>query len=653
MPESVKGLENWRVTERRPDPDQERAIRHTAGAAQVFAGPGSGKTYVTVHRIKYLIEHHGADPAHILVITFTKAAAREMQERFFRLMEPDRPSVKFGTFHAVFYHILKQSSQYRGYTIITEAEKKKLIHKIIRMHKRFANIQEEDIEEVIACINNINICSSALGSTSGTKPPSIQNLTMEDMAFLSEEYDSFLNEFKQMDFDGIVRHCRNLLRDDPGILSKWQRQFTYIMIDEFQDISPDQYELVNLLALPENNLFVVGDDDQSIYGFRGASPACMQIFMRDHPDARRMFLNTNYRCNVKIVEAAGRVIEENADRVKKKIKAVHDRGDGLRLNIFENAQEQERFLTGDIKCRQNAGRLKDCAMICRTNYDCAMWAQTLKKNHIPFIVKEKPANPYEHFVIRDIMAYLALAQGQMYRRHMLRIMNRPVRYLKRASLSEETVSEKEMLTYYHDAPVLQQEVRRLFHDIGTLRGRKLYLQIHYIRNVIGYDKYLHDKYGMEKAAEYIRIADGFQKLSEEFCSYEAMKDYISQYSVPEDAQPGKMEDGLYLMTMHASKGLEFDTVYLPDCQEGKIPSARSDSPEETEEERRMLYVAMTRAKKELCITAYKGKGGKDMPSRFLKCLCQSSSPTSSSNSDASRYSSKASATASYSSSSSI
>lgn len=643
---------------------------HTVGPAQVFAGPGSGKTYVTVHRIKQLVTKTGIDPSHILVITFTKAAALEMQERFFRLMEPERPPVRFGTFHAVFYHILKQSAQFRGYSIITESEKKKLLRQIIHMHKCFACIQEEDLEEIIACI-------SAYQKTSSVRALSLQKLREEDIVFLTKEYESYMSEFRQMDFGGIMRHCRILLRDNPKILSMWQSQFQYILIDEFQDISPDQYEIVRLLAAPEHNLFIVGDDDQSIYGFRGASPDSMQTFMKDYPDADRIFLDVNYRCGGQIVEAAGKVVSENQNRVDKKIRAAHENGQGFRLELFEDEDGQERYLTDKLHEKMEQGSLDQCAIICRTNYDCAFWAQILHKSNIPYSMKETPKNPFEHFVVRDIMAYLALADGKYDRKYFLRIMNRPVRFFRRESVSEEQISMEGMLKYYRNSPALQEEVRRLFHDLDNLRGKKVYLQIHYIRNIIGYDRYLKEKYGADKAEELIRTAAEFQELAKNFFTYTEINDYISQYDealqqgrMRESAddkqqqrnQPGKADDKqhsekdcgkIHLMTMHASKGLEFDTVYLPDCQEGKIPSAKSKTIEEIEEERRMFYVAMTRAKRELCITAYKGKSGKDSPSRFLKCLCHSSSSTSSSNSEASRYSSKASATASYSSSSSI
>ncbi len=646
--------------ERKPDPSQERAIRHAAGPAQIIAGPGSGKTYVTVHRIRHLITDLGVQPSQILVITFTKAAALEMQDRFFKLMEPERPPVRFGTFHAVFYHILKQSPQYRGYSIITESERRKLFRQILHMHKRFACVQEEDLEEIIS-----SACAcGGRSSAQETKTPSLQKLDAEDIAFLYQEYEAYLREFAQMDFDGIVRHCLSLLRERPDFLRAWQERFRYILVDEFQDISPKQYEITRLLAAPDNNLFIVGDDDQSIYGFRGASPDSMQDFMRDYPEAERIFLDTNYRCGAAIVEAAGRVVAENQNRIAKDIRAARKEGD-FRLSVAESEAEQERYLLEALRGKKESGQLPRCAVICRTNYDCSLWAQKLRAQGIPCVLKEKPKNPFEHFVVRDLMAYLALADGRRERRHFLRIMNRPVRYLRRESVPNERICMEETLSYYRETPALQEAVRRLFRDFDNLRGKSLRLQIHYIRRVIGYDGYLRDKYGAEKAEELLRTAENFQSMAERFASWRELDDYISQFGEEireahaQKAAEGRggqtvKPDGLQLMTMHAAKGLEFDYVYLPDCQEGKIPYSKSKTEAQIEEERRMFYVAMTRAKSELCVTAYQGKSGKDQPSRFLKCLVQSSSSsTSSSNSAASRYSSKASATASYSSSSSM
>ena len=600
------------------NPNQELAILHTAGPAQVIAGPGSGKTFVTVHRILHLITEWGVDPARILVITFTKAAALEMQERFFRLTQPKRPPVRFGTFHAVFYHILKQSARYQGYSIMTESEKRKQIRQIVRMYSRFASVQEEDLEELTALVSNRKTGAKQ-------KKTAIQNITEEDIGFLVKEYESYQQEFGQMDFDDIMILCHRLLVSEADTLARWQEQFQYILVDEFQDISPLQYEIVKMLAAPQHNLFIVGDDDQSIYGFRGASPDSMQQFGRDYPQASFILLDQNYRCHGRIVAAALRVIGENHNRIVKQIQAVHETGDGFCLRQYEQEEVKQRALLQEMHRIRQEGKLSGCAMICRTNYDCAMWAQILRKGGIPFSMKERPANRFRHFVVQDILAYLTLAEEAegFQRRHFLRIMNRPVRYLKRDSVAGETVREKELLCWYDGSPVLQERIRRLFQDIGHLRGMGLCLQIHYIRNIIGYDGYLREKYGPEKAGELVRIGEEFQEFSGQFAALQEMWEYIAGYEdTLKDVQERNREeeDALHLLTMHASKGLEFDRVYLPDCQEGKIPSAKSVTEAEIEEERRMFYVAMTRAKHSLCLMTVKGKTGKDAPSRFLACF---------------------------------
>lgn len=602
---------------------QMQAVSHFQGPCLVIAAPGSGKTFVTVHRIRHLITHQGIDPAHILVITFTKAAALEMQERFFRIMEPERPPVRFGTFHAVFYHILKQSAKYQGYSIMTESEKRKQIRQIIHMYNRFACLQEEDLEELTDAVSKYKISASC-------RPFSVHGITEEDIRFILKEYQAYQQEFRQMDFDDIMIYCHNLLLEETEVLKLWQGQFQYILVDEFQDISPMQYEIIKLLAAPEQNIFIVGDDDQSIYGFRGASPDIMQRFRQDYPEAEQILLDRNYRCHRKIVEVALKVIGGNHNRISKAIYAVHGNGEGFQLRLYENKAEEKAYFIQELRCRQEKKQLNSCAVICRTNYDCAMWAQTLRRNAIPFHIKELSGSQFRHFVNLDIMAYLMLADGDLKRKNFLRIMNRPVRYLKRDSMPEESVTEDKMLQYYQESPVLQERIRKLFQDIHNLQGKKLYLQIHYIRNVIGYDSYLKEKYGVHRAEELVRIAVEFQEFSRQFQSLGEMKAYIASYEETlreiqiqkrqETNAEAQTEQRINLLTMHAAKGLEFDTVYVPDCQEGKIPSTKSVTEEELEEERRMFYVAMTRARQELWLMAYKGKTGKDVPSRFLACL---------------------------------
>lgn len=585
---------------------------HTVGPAQIIAGPGSGKTFVTVNRIRHLILEEGVDPAHILVITFTKAAALEMQQRFFTLMEGERPPVWFGTFHAVFYHILKQSAQYRGYTIITESERRKLIRNIIHMHRQFLYLQEEDIEEILGAIGSYR---------QGTRREDmqIQKMKPEDLEFLVTEYQSYLQEFQQFDFDDLMRQCLKLFQEDAACLARWQAQFQYIQVDEFQDISPAQYEIVRMLAAPEDNLFIVGDDDQSIYGFRSASPESMMQFLKDYREAVQVPLDVNYRCHEEIVAAAGRIIAENKKRLPKEIRAAHRQGEGVELCTCEDEGELRRIVVERLTEEQKNGALTHCAMICRTNFACGLWSQVLYSAGIPYVMKEKRKNRFEHFVIRDIRAYLALGQGELWRKHFLRIMNRPLRYLRRDSMPEEKIDKEQMLSCYCTMPAMQETLRRLFRDLECLSSKKLHLQIHYIRKVIGYENFLRDKYGSNRAEELVRITEEFETFSKQFATVEDMNDYIEHYTelLQEPLEKG---EGIALMTMHASKGLEFDTVYLPDCNEGQTPSSQSVTEEEIEEERRMFYVAMTRAKHKLCLFTSKGKTGKDGPSRFLKSL---------------------------------
>lgn len=591
---------------------QEEAIQHTDGPAAVLAGPGSGKTFVTTHRIHRLITSQGVEPAQILVITFTKAAALEMQERFFRLMKDERPPVRFGTFHAVFYYILRQSAQYRGYTIITETERRKLVRDIMHAHKRFLGLKEEDIDELLTEL-------SRLKTGMRQAPLSIQKLNEEDFLFLAEEYQSYLQEFSKFDFDDLVDVCLSLLQKDENFLNSWRAQFRYILIDEFQDISPKQYEIMKLIAAPRDNLFIVGDDDQAIYGFRGAAPDSMQQFFKDYGEAKRILLDVNFRCHEEIVAAAGKVVSVNEKRLEKEIRASHEEGVGVRLIHVEAEADVGKALIRALVEEQAAGRLSECALICRTNFDCGMWAQVLYEAKLPYTLREKPRDRFAHFVIQDIRAYLALAAGDVKRRYFLRIMNRPLRYMKRDSLAEERVERGALIEYYIDVPKIQESVKRLFRDLDNLAGKRLHLQIHYIRKVIGYDAYLREKYGSEKAEAFVKVGEEFETFSRRFAALQDMNDYISQYHevIKEET---KEKEGVQILTMHASKGLEFPNVYIPDCNEGKIPQDKSKTKEAVEEERRMFYVAMTRAKHKLCLLYHNGKTGKDAPSRFLKPL---------------------------------
>lgn len=612
-----------------------KAIRFTEGPALVLAGPGSGKTFVTVERIRHLLTHHKVEPEHILVITFTRAAALEMQERFFKLMESSKPAVWFGTFHAIFYYILRQSSQYRDYTILTETEKRKLLRKILSVHRQFVSVREEDHENLLKEISRYKNRQGRFteetekekeGNNLSALPAEIKR---EDFEFLCMEYQKYLREFHKMDFDDMGILCEELLTKEEKTRRLWQEQFQYILVDEFQDIGPLQYRLIRLLSSPQNNLFVVGDDDQSIYRFRGASPLSMQQFQRDYPSCEKILLNVNYRCHESVVQVAQTMISENKERFAKQVTANHKTGDGFVCRIFKTREDEQTFWKEEFQRQQQEQKLERTAILCRTNLECTLQSRFLDENRIPYTMREPPKSRFDHFVLQDILTYLLLGDGNRERKNFLRIMNRPVRYIRRESLRSEVVRREEWLAYYKGTSEMQKEIGNLFACLDMLRKMKPYLAVRYIRNVVGYDRYLKEKYSGETVMEYLRIAEEFQEFAR---SFESIREVLA-YCVREEEDvreqkkkfyqhsgEQKEKRGVQIMTIHASKGLEFDCVCIPSCEEGNIPSKKSKEERELEEERRMFYVAMTRARYRLLVTAVKSENGREQPSRFLEKL---------------------------------
>lgn len=603
------------------NPVQKEAIMFADGAMQVLAGPGSGKTFVTIQRIKYLIEICGVEPSSILVITFTKAAANEMKQRFYALMKEQMLPVNFGTFHAIFYHILRQTGQYHKYSLITEMEKRKLILQILKMPSTLLLTSDEKVDNLLRYISQMKNGGNVSQGT----------FSKEELERYYQEYNQYLKEFQKLDFDDMGLLCQEMFREKPEVLARWRETYRYILVDEFQDINDVQYKIVKDIAGEHPNLFVVGDDDQSIYGFRGARPDIMKQFMVDFPQAKQLLLDTNYRCHEQIVQKSLMVINENKNRFVKKMKAVHTDGKGVSIKAFVDAGKEYEWLLakleesyftsikdGDIDISTG-----DTAVIYRTNYECNLLAEKLLLRGIPFSMKEPIRSRFDHFVIKDLLAYLEFANVNRSRELFHLIMNRPLRYLKKDSARAKQISLQEILSYYEDNPHMQTVAYELFEDIEYICGKKPYLAIQYIRNVIGYDDFLKETYGIEAGKKLIEIAEEFQALSKKYKTYKELSDYISQckelvyQKQQEQTNEQRTQQGIHIMTMHMAKGLEFDTVYLPDLNEGKMPMRQARLPMELEEERRMLYVAMTRAKKSLYLLLVKEKTGKDIPSRFL------------------------------------
>nr|WP_308627957.1 ATP-dependent helicase [uncultured Eisenbergiella sp.] len=600
---------------------QIEAIRHGTGPLLVLAGPGSGKTFTIIQRILHLVENRGVDPSSILVITFTKAAAKEMKERFRAKTQGKQYPVNFGTFHAVYYHILKTSYPYRSGTVISDYEKKEIIKTILACPSCTCQNPEgpastdEAIESLLAGISRFknNGCHTQTGE------PQI-----EEFISIFQAYEEELRRRGKLDFDDMVLKCHGLLTDRPDIRKAWQEKFRYILVDEFQDINPVQYAVLRILALPENNLFIVGDDDQSIYAFRGAKPEIMLGFLKDYPDAGKVQLEKNYRSTPEIIKSAGRLIAVNHNRYAKKNEAAAKGGQPVTCRGFASREEENEEIAMEIAKESNASvqALRETAIIYRTNQDACAMAGKLAEKGIPFRMKEKIKNPFRQRVPQDILAYLEFALGGQYRKDFYRIMNKPVRYISRNAVPGERVEFGELFSFYREKPYMKDVLRRLQMDMERIRRMDLFAAVNYIRKGMGYDDYLRKierEEGKEKGA-FLGEAEWMQRQMRNFASLEELADHIltCDKELEKAGRDPDTRDGVYILTMHASKGLEFNTVYIPDCNEGVIPHKKSMKGEAVEEERRMLYVAMTRARHKLTLSYVAGtKEEPGFPSRFL------------------------------------
>ncbi len=595
---------------------QLQAINHNKGPALVLAGPGSGKTLVITHRTKKLIEDCGVNPSNILVVTFTKAAATEMKERFVRLTGKNLP-VSFGTFHAIFFKILKYAYRLDGSNIVRQEQVFSWLREIMRECK----LDAEDEKELLAGIQGeISLVKGERLSLDYYYPKSCSK---EVFIYFLKEYDRRLRSEGYIDFDDMLVMTYELFAKRSDILSAWQRKYSYILIDEFQDINKTQYDIVRLLAEEDKNLFVVGDDDQSIYRFRGAKPEIMLGFEKQYPSAVRIVLEKNYRSTKSIVDAAGCVIGCNKKRYPKKIQTDNEAGEPVEVRAFPNPSSQNKELARRIRRYQAMGYAwSDMAVLFRTNTDARLLVEYLMEYNIPFRLKESLPDIFEHWISKDIRAYLAIAEGSRERADFLKIINRPKRYISRDCLDTPQISFERLLTYYEDKKWMADRIERLREDIQFLRDLPPYAAICYIRRAVGYEDYLRE-YAESKnigVEELISVLDELQESAEGFADSGEWFSHMEEYraELKQQEQLAVEEDAVVLSTLHASKGLEYEAVFLADVNESVIPYKKAVLDEDIEEERRMFYVGMTRAKKRLHIYYVKERYHKQMEvSRFL------------------------------------
>ena len=598
---------------------QQQAIRHKDGPMLVLAGPGSGKTAVITQRTKQLIEYENIDPSNILVITFTRAAAQEMKQRFLAATGEERTKVTFGTFHAIFFMVLKLAYHFDSGNIISEEQRYQFMREILSYHHLEYRDEGEFIGDVLTEISRVkneqipleHFYSSSCGE--------------EIFRKIYREYDERLKRNRLIDFDDMLTYTYDLFSQRKDILSAWQKKYRYILIDEFQDINLIQWKIMCMLAAPENNLFVVGDDDQSIYRFRGARPELMLHFKDDYPEAEQILLDTNYRSQKEIVEASLRLIGCNKERFQKKIQANQEAGEPVEYAVFKSQREEIAKIIWDIQAHMDrGGRYEDFAILFRTNTQPQMLMEKLLEYNIPFRMKDNVPNLYEHWIAKDIIAYMKIAMGSRYRKDFLKIMNRPKRYISRDSLDEETVAFDVWEWFYEDKPWVAERIQRLEYDIKMLSTMSPYAAINYIRRGIGYDEFCveYADYRRMNVEDLYEVLEELQNSAKGFDTYNDWFEHIENYTAELEKiyrQQNQNPESVALATLHSSKGLEYDNVYIIDVNEGIMPYKKAVLDNEVEEERRMFYVGMTRAKKKLHLYSIEQLNHKNTDiSRFIR-----------------------------------
>ena len=576
---------------------------HREGPMMVLAGPGSGKTTVITRRVRFLTEKCGVKEGDILVITFTRAAAAEMKERYEKLSGgPSR--VSFGTFHAVFFRILKLAYRFTADSIIREEKQRELLRGLADRH----HLEAEDVGELVSLLlSEISTVKSEQMNLEHYYAASCADEVFRDIC---REYDEELRRQGLIDFDDMMVMVLELFRERKDILAAWQRRYRYILVDEFQDINRLQYEIIRMMALPENNLFIVGDDDQSIYRFRGAKPDIMLGFGKDYPDAGRILLDMNYRCSEEIVRASLTLIGHNKKRFPKEIRSTGRRGKQVSTRVFADTAEETGVIAREIREYIASGTApEEIAVLYRTNSDPRLLMQRMMEYNIPFRTRDQVPNLYEHWIARDILTYIRMAQGSRRREDFLRIMNRPLRYISRDSLrGDRDVSFDELRAFYRDKDWMIEKIDNLEHDLRGLSRMSPIAAVKYIRRIIGYDGYLESfaKERRMKPEELTEIADELQEYASAHKTFGEWEAHIAAYSEELRRRTAKDRSGepaVMLATMHSAKGLEFDVVYILDAMEGVTPHHKALLPDDIEEERRLFYVAMTRARNRLHVCA--------------------------------------------------
>ncbi|MGE5631008.1 MAG: ATP-dependent helicase [Caulobacteraceae bacterium] len=604
--------------------EQLEAAAFGEGPCMVLAGPGTGKTTIITARIYNLIRKKLVEPENILVVTFSRAAAYEMKARYEKLVgEAKARAVNFGTLHSVFYKILRQYKGYKLEDLIDEGQKFNVVRSILRKLDLEFSEDEEQLKDII---NDMDYVTSTMTDIRDYEPSSCDK---NQLRKIMNEYKEIKQSSGKYDYDDILSDCYWLLRGSSRILKEVRSKFKFILVDEFQDINILQFETIKLIAEPDNNIFVVGDDDQSIYGFRGAAPDILLNFEKLYPGCKKVFLRSNYRTTKNLLTSALSVINNNKKRYEKNLEAVGGAGNIPVTFEAEDSEEEARSIASRIeRMKEKGSDYSGIAVIYRTNLQSRALIDAFMDANIPFVTLDGVASIYNHWIFKDITGYLKLGRGLGSNKELIRIMNKPKRFISKEALERADRIEGDFLdnliTYCGLNRLQVNAVNELRNDIARLSGMNTNNAVKYIRNVISYDEYLREYAGL-KRINARALFDTIEEIESSTKGFKGIEQYLQHIDeVCEKSGEKTVKDfggnQVKLLTMHRAKGLEFDTVFICGSIEGLTPYVKGDSSDGTdfEEERRLFYVAMTRAKKELFIAAPRKRYGKQAkPSRFI------------------------------------
>lgn len=613
--------------------NQAQAVAHIDGPCMVLAGPGSGKTRIISQRIVSMVLDHDIPPTRILAISFTKASSLEMKKRTLAYGKDDRLNkVSFGTFHSSFFRILRRYAGVSLEDLLLDLDRFKLVRSILK-YLKISNYNDDDVLDLL---NEISLVKNELVDYRDYDSQSFEQEIFQKAYRL---YEDEKKRHGKIDFDDMLIQAYDLLNNDPAILSIVRQVFKYILIDEFQDINRVQFELIRLIAGQENNLFVVGDEDQSIYGFRGARPDFMLEFDQYFPSARHILLDTNYRSSKDIVDLSLGLIKKNKKRHPKDLKAFSK--DPARISYIypKDTDDEARLVADQIFDRvgsQKGADYGDFAVIYRTNRQARAFVDAFMDKRIPFILKDAPKTIYDHWVSLDIIAYLRIAMEIGSGGDWARVINKPFRYISKKSLAKAEASMDFLDCLINDEDIKdfqKKNLEDLYIDLNYVRGLSPQYGISYIRTTLDYDRYILD-YCHERRIKSQQIVEILDELEAAAGPYRTILDFFKHIDqVREEVKKNadktagsslatSADKGVVLTTMHSSKGLEFDNVYIVGVNEGIVPyQLGDDSKLDIEEERRLLYVAITRAKRVLVISSPLKRFGKKIgQSQFLKEL---------------------------------